>query len=276
MRFHCLQHVPFETPGLLTQWIGRRGYALETSFLFEEGVSQGEGDSSRTAGASSRAAGALRDEHRLPGVHDFDVLIIMGGPMSVHDEAEFPWLGAEKDLIAAAIRDGKKVLGICLGAQLIAEVMGGRIYPNPEKEIGFWPVVWTDEARGVFSGVGPGGERGLGAGGEFFHWHGETFDLPPGAVLLASSAGCVNQAFLLGENVLGVQFHPEVTPGIIEAMIRYEGHELVEGRYIQDAGEMRRRVEGMRGRSGEGAGQGAEGVTGEGGVLDLLLSTFFK
>ena len=222
MRFHCLQHAIFETPGLLSLWIGQRGDSLRITYLFEESV--------------------------LPSMEDFDVLIVMGGPMSVHDEVEFPWLRAEKALIAAAIGAGKKVLGICLGAQLIAEVMGGRVYPNPVKEIGFWPVRWTGEAIKMFSQLDE----------EVFHWHGETFDLPPGAVLLASSEGCVNQAFRVGENVMGLQFHPEVTVGIIEEMIRFEGRELEEeGPYIGKAGEM-------------------VGRTGDAGQLDLLLSAFLS
>lgn len=224
MRFHCLQHVIFETPGLLTLWIRQRGYSLQTTFLFEAGC--------------------------LPSVDDFDALVIMGGPMSVHDEAEFPWLREEKMLIAAAIKAGKKVLGICLGAQLIAEVAGGRVYPNPVKEIGFWPVTWTE-------GSGKPGEKAL-----FFHWHGETFDLPPGAILLAFSEGCVNQAFRLGENVLGVQFHPEVTPEIIADMIKHEGDELVVGGpYIQEAGE-------IIGQLGDGGQAGDEGQP-------VWLYTFF-
>jgi len=235
MRFHCLQHVPFEPPGLLIRWIGGRGYTVQTTFLFE---SMG-----------------------LPALDDFDALIIMGGPMSVHDEAEFPWLRAEKDLIAAAIGAGKRVLGICMGAQLIADVKGGRVYPNPEKEIGFFPVLWTDEARRMF----PGGE-GLGPGGEFFHWHGETFDLPPGAIHLAYSAGCENQAFRLGENVLGLQFHPEATADIIGEMVRQEGYELVEGPYIQDAVEIIRRSKEITGK----------GLTGAERQLGLLLDTFFN
>ena len=262
MRFHCLQHVPFEPPGLLIRWIGGQGYTVQTTFLFE---SMG-----------------------LPALDDFDALIIMGGPMSVHDEAEFPWLRMEKDLIAAAIGVGKKVLGICMGAQLIADIKGGRVYPNPEKEIGFFPVQWTDEARRMFPGAGlgsggeglgpgaeglspgaeglsPGGE-GLGSGGVFFHWHGETFDLPPGAVHLAYSAGCENQAFRLGENVLGLQFHPEATADIIGEMVRQEGYELVEGPYIQDAAEIIRRAKEIAGK----------GQTEAERQLDLLLNTFFN
>jgi GMP synthase-like glutamine amidotransferase len=222
MRFHCLQHVIFETPGLLTSWIRQRGHSLRMTYFFEESVQAGDGD--------LRGDGDLPETSVLPSVEAFDVLVIMGGPMSVHDEAEFPWLRSEKALIAAAVEAGKKILGICLGAQLVAEVMGGRVYRNPVKEIGFWPVRWTEEAIRLFSHLDE----------EVFHWHGETFDLPPGATLLASSEGCVNQAFRVGENVLALQFHPEVTPGIIDDMIRLEGHELEEeGPYIGKEEEMR-------------------------------------
>ena len=174
MRFHCLQHVSSETPGLLADVIRERGFTLRTT--------------------------ALYGHELLPSTGDFDVLIILGGPMSIHDEAEYAWLRAEKELIAASIREGKKVLGICLGAQLIAAVCGARVYPNPQKEIGFWPMRWRN------GGFGPAEEVET-----VFHWHGETFDLPEGAVVLASTAACVNQAFSLGDRVLAVQFHPEVT-----------------------------------------------------------------
>src|SRR5579872_4106629 len=120
MRYHSLQHVSFETPGLLGDFIRARGDSL--------------------------SATALYHGHALPVTDDFDVLIIMGGPMSIHDEEDYPWLRAEKELIAAAIREEKKVLGICLGAQLIAAVSGARVYRNPVKEIGFWPVRWRDPA----------------------------------------------------------------------------------------------------------------------------------
>jgi GMP synthase-like glutamine amidotransferase len=215
MRYHCLQHVSFETPGLLIGVIREKGHSLRIT-----DISQGEA---------------------LPSTADFDVLIIMGGPMSIHDEGVHPWLRAEKELIAAAIREGKKVLGICLGAQLIAAALGARVYPNPQKEIGFWPVQWT-EAAAVgprAAGVRPAGVRPTET--VFFHWHGETFDLPAGAVLLASTPACVNQVFRLGNQVLGIQFHPEVTPEIIRAMIEHEGWELVDGvdaSYVQSAEEM--------------------------------------
>src|SRR5580704_19186117 len=146
MRYHCLQHVSFETPGLLVGLIREKGHSLRTTELYR-------GDP-------------------LPQTADFDALIIMGGPMSIQDEADHPWLRGEKVLIAAAIREGKKVLGICLGAQLIAAVCGARVYPNPQKEIGFWPVRWGN------GGFGPAGAVET----VVFHWHGETFALPVGAV----------------------------------------------------------------------------------------------
>lgn len=185
MKYHVLQHVSFETAGLLADEIARRGHSLGTT--------------------------ALYDGAALPSPADFDVLIVMGGPMSIHDEAEYPWLVAEKELIATAIWSGKKVLGICLGAQLVAAVCGARVYPNPTKEIGFWPVRWADGRTSVA-----------------FHWHGETVDLPPGAELLASSEACVNQVFKLGDRVLGIQFHPEVTREIIRGMVENEGWEVGE------------------------------------------------
>ncbi len=155
----------------------------------------------------------------------------MGGPMSVYEEDAYPWLREEKDLIAAAIREKKKVLGICLGRSWLPWFRARRVYPNPEKEIGFWPLHWT-EAREPF-GAWQAARWSL-----VFHWHGETFDLPAGAVLLASSEACVNQAFALGDHFLGLQFHPEVTPEIIRAMIAHEGEELVDAPYIQPAADM--------------------------------------
>lgn len=234
MRFHCLQHVSFETPGLLADAIRRHGHTLRTTALFS-----GEA---------------------LPLTTDFDALIIMGGPMSVHDEGVHPWLRAEKELIAAAIGEKKKVLGICLGAQLIAEVAGGRVYPNPQKEIGFWPVHWTKAGESRFPGLAA---QALVT--KAFHWHGETFDLPPGAVLLASTPACPNQGFLLGDDVLGLQFHPEVTPEIIGAMIEHEGHELVDAPCIQTAADMLDQAKALL-----GADSGGRALA-DGGLISFLI-----
>jgi GMP synthase-like glutamine amidotransferase len=141
-------------------------------------------------------------------------LVVMGGPMSANDD--LPWISHEIDAIRDAVGRGIPVLGICLGAQLIARALGARVFPNPEKEIGWYPLQWTAAAatdplfRG-FTGVEM-----------VFQWHGDTFDLPDGAEHLACSAGCRHQAFRFGGNVYGVQFHPEVTPEIIEDWLRQD------------------------------------------------------
>jgi GMP synthase-like glutamine amidotransferase len=135
-------------------------------------------------------------------------LILMGGPMSVNDD--LPWIPHEIAAIREAVRRGIPVLGVCLGAQLIARALGARVYPNPEKEIGWAPLHWTPAAATdrLF--------HGFSEPETVFQWHGETFDLPPGAQHLAYSAACRHQAFRVGGNVYGIQFHPEVTPAIIE------------------------------------------------------------
>jgi GMP synthase (glutamine-hydrolysing) len=152
-------------------------------------------------------------------------LILMGGPMSVNDNLS--WLGDEMRAIRDAIDRGRPVLGICLGAQLIAKALGARVYRNPVREIGWAPVSWTEEAAAdpLF--------RGFSRPETVFHWHGETFDLPDGAERLAYSEACANQAFRIAGNVYGLQFHPEVTPAIIEAWCRSD----------EDCGSAREMVE---------------------------------
>ena len=127
-------------------------------------------------------------------------------------------------LSATWIEGNKPVLGIWLGAQLIASALGARVYQNPQKEIGWLPIeaVPTSEGAFVFPPVVP-----------VFHWHGETFDLPPDAVRLAQSLGCENQAFQVGRQVMGLQFHLETTPTAADAILTHCRHELVDGPYIQ-------------------------------------------
>jgi GMP synthase-like glutamine amidotransferase len=138
-------------------------------------------------------------------------LVFMGGPMSVNDD--LPYLRREIEIIREAAGKGLPILGVCLGAQLIAKAFGASVYRNEVKEIGWYPIYWTGEAAhdGLFAGL-PGPAT-------VFHWHGETFDLPPGAVRLSYSEACRIQAFRFGGNIYGLQFHLEVTPAMIGAWL---------------------------------------------------------
>ena len=205
MRAHYLQHVPFEGLGSIDSWLQSIHAETTGTRLFEDPT--------------------------LPAVDDLNLLVIMGGSMSVNDEADFPWLVAEKEFIRAAIEKDKAVIGICLGAQLIANAMGATVRPNKEKEIGWFPIA---------------GESRSDAGELFsfpkellvFHWHGETFDLPAGALRLARSHACENQAFQLGRRVIGTQFHLETTPVSARALAHYCRDELQPSRYVQTEAEI--------------------------------------
>lgn len=203
LRIHYFQHVPFESPGYIEQWARERKH-IQTFTRFYAG-------------------------DPLPNIADIDWLIIMGGPMGVYDTAAYPWLDTEKKFIRQCITDNMPVTGICLGAQLIAAALGAAVYPHTSKEIGWLPVHLTETGKisGLFSDMP-----------ETFpvlHWHGDTFDLPAGATLLASSDICRNQAFLFKEKVLGLQFHFESTPATLSLMIENCGHELVPSATVQDA-----------------------------------------
>lgn len=199
MNAHYFQHVPFEGLGSIEAWLRDAGYAITCTRFFES--------------------------PDIPDLSDIDLLIVMGGPMSVNDEAEFPWLAQEKGFIREAVQAGKPVLGVCLGAQLIASALGAKVSKNPVKEIGWFPI------QGL-----PGNER---AAFRFppettvFHWHGDTFDLPAGAIRLARSPACVNQAFQVGRATLGLQFHLETTPESAAALVANCRAELIPADYVQ-------------------------------------------
>jgi GMP synthase-like glutamine amidotransferase len=200
VRVHYLQHVPFEGIGSIAAWLDARGVE-PTGTRFDHGEA-------------------------LPPLADVDWLVVMGGPMSVNDEDLHPWLAAEKAFLREAIRAGKRVLGICLGAQLIASALGARVHPNAVKEIGWHPIAPMP---------GTGGDAAFGFPPDTlaFHWHGETFDLPAGAVQLARSAGCEHQAFGIGARVLGLQFHLETTPESARALVENCRADLTPGPYVQ-------------------------------------------
>ncbi|HWI54820.1 MAG TPA: type 1 glutamine amidotransferase, partial [Desulfobacteria bacterium] len=162
----------------------------------------------------------------LPSIVQFDWLIVMGGPMNIYEEEEYHWMVSEKNFIKEAIQAGKIVLGICLGAQLIADVLGGKIIRNEYKEIGWFPVTKLKEADNSL--LGPLPEQFLA-----FHWHGDTFEIPPGAIRLAESEACKNQAFQFGGRVLGLQFHLESSRVSIGRLAENCRDEITDGKFIQ-------------------------------------------
>jgi len=206
MRVHYLQHAPYEGLGGIANWLKIKAVKLSSTALF--------------AGEP------------LPNPDEIDWLIVMGGPMSIKDEAQFPWLKAEKMFIEQIIMRDKPILGICLGAQLLAHVSGSTVKPCEEREIGWFPI-----QRIPLAAYHP-----LGAAipemTNVFHWHGETFDLPKGSIHLAKSDGCENQAFLLGDRMLGLQFHLEMTSTTISDLIINCPNDLVPGRYVQTPEQM--------------------------------------
>lgn len=202
MRAHYLQHVAFEGLGSIAPWLKEAGYKISSTRYFEAPV--------------------------LPEPEEVDFLIAMGGPMSVNDEIQFPWLSEEKAFIREAVLAGKPVLGVCLGAQLIAAAMGARVYSNRCREIGWFPVravPITDKLLFRVFRFPPAAE--------VFHWHGETFDLPSGAVRLADSEACRNQAFQVGPSTIGLQFHLETTPESLQEITSNCRAELVPSVYVQ-------------------------------------------
>jgi GMP synthase (glutamine-hydrolysing) len=145
---------------------------------------------------------------------DCEILFVLGGPIGAYEEDKYPFLRRELEVIERRLASGRPIMGICLGAQLMARALGSRVYPGPAKEIGWAPVALTDAGR-------RGPARHL-DGGPVLHWHGDTFDLPAGTELLASTAICRNQAFSRGKNALAFQFHPEATAENLE--LWFVGH----------------------------------------------------
>jgi GMP synthase-like glutamine amidotransferase len=206
MKIHYLQHVPFEGLGSMEPWLQARGHLVSGTRLY--------------AGQT------------CPDVAEFDGLIVMGGPMGIYDEAQYPWLVHEKDFLREAIACNKPILGICLGAQLLADALGAKVTRNARREIGWFPI----EADGalnntVLAGVFP---KTL----EAFHWHGDTFALPEGALPVASSEACSNQGFIFDDRIFAFQFHLETTPAAARALVENCRDELAGSRYVQSEVEI--------------------------------------
>ncbi len=182
MKVLAFRHVPFEGIGLIAPLLQERGIVCDFADLYQEGAA-------------------------VPDISAYGGLIVLGGPMSANDP--LPYLDRERALVAQAISCGQPLLGICLGSQLIARCLGAEVHRNGKKEIGWFDIHFTEAAAEdtLFAGI-PGPET-------VFHWHGDTWELPPGAERLAWSQACVNQAFRAGRNIYGLQFHLEVTPAMI-------------------------------------------------------------
>jgi len=195
MRVHVIQHVPFEVPGLIAQWTLERGHTITTTR-------------------------AWADE--FPSEAGEGLLVVLGGPMGAADDDALPWLRPEKRFIAETIAAGQPVLGVCLGAQLIALVLGGSLRRNRETEIGWYPVMLTPEGEESPLFAEWPAEAVVG------HWHGDTFELPDGMQPVLSSAHCRNQAFVFDDRVVGLQFHLEWTPELLGGMLEACADELAE------------------------------------------------
>jgi GMP synthase-like glutamine amidotransferase len=212
LRVHCFQQVDFENLGCIKTWCDDNGFDITYTRFFESG--------------------------KIPSAEDYDLLIVMGGPMGVHDEEKYPWLLPEKHAIKEAIENNKIVIGICLGSQLIANVLGAKVYRNAEKEIGWFNISLTGQAQTerVFKQISDNPFK-------VFHWHGDTFEIPANARHLAFSEACKNQAFLYKNNVLGLQFHFEATKDSLKAMLENGKEELTNGQFIQKENEILRHNE---------------------------------
>jgi GMP synthase-like glutamine amidotransferase len=204
MNVHVLQHVPFEGLGSIEPWLLARSAQITYTRFYESPL--------------------------LPDLSQVDFVIAMGGPMSVNDEATLPWLVSEKHFIRTAIQRGIPVLGICLGAQLIASALGASIYPGKHREIGWFDITSVPSPAHTFH---------FPPATTVFHWHGETFDLPPGAIHLARSTACEHQAFQIGPNAIGLQFHLETTPESASSIITHCGNELIPSTFVQSESTLR-------------------------------------
>lgn len=204
MRIHGLQHVPHEGLGSTEEWAYDHGHSVSFTRLYEG--------------------------QQLPAPTAFDALFVMGGPMNIYQEAKYPWLAPEKAFIREVVEAGTPVAGICLGAQLIADALGGAVVSNGQQEIGWFSITPVGAVPELLRPLVDGPQ-------EAFHWHGDRFEPPPGARLFAASDACPHQGFTIGDTVVGFQFHPEITDAVATAFITADSP-LPEGPFVQSAAEM--------------------------------------
>lgn len=207
MNIHYLQHESFEGLGYIETWLREHHHTVTATKFFASG-------------------------YTIPNHNNIDALIIMGGTMSANDDAIVPWMRAEKEFIRNCISSGKKVLGICLGAQLMATCLGAHVDKAPNKEIGWYPVKPTAECKQVswlYTLFKPSPM--------VFHWHEDKFEIPQGCLNLLSSDANTNQGFWFDRNTIGLQFHLEATPSTVEQMFT-DGTRLTKAPFVQTADEI--------------------------------------
>lgn len=207
IRIRVLQHEPFEGAGLSEDWALLNNHPVSVTHIY--------------------------NNENLPDPDSFDWLVIMGGAMSVNDEDKYAWLKPEKEFVRQAIENGKIIIGICFGSQLIANALGKKVCKNKSKEIGWFPIHLTDAGKqSSFFAENWNNQS-------FFHWHGETFDLPENAIHLACSAACQNQAFSISNKIFAFQFHPETNEHTLGQMVGSGSEELVKDEFVMTAGEIK-------------------------------------
>lgn len=205
MRIHILQHVYFEGPGYIADWAAKNQHIL-TFTKFDEA-------------------------YTIPFPTAIDLLIVLGGPMSVSDTKKYPWICDERDYIYQMAKTGCKILGICFGAQMISSALGMEVFPNKVKEIGWFPICKDPGASLDLFNDFPDDLLA-------FHWHSDTFEIPGRAQRLFYSEACENQGFIMKRHIFALQFHWEVTSESVQQMLNYCGDDLDEGKYVQSAEEL--------------------------------------
>ncbi|MCC6946557.1 MAG: glutamine amidotransferase [Bradyrhizobiaceae bacterium] len=203
----AIRHVAFEDLGLLQSVLAARGFSVR---YLEAGIDA-----------------LTPDLLTAP-----ELVVVLGGPIGVYEEGQYPFLQPEIAAVRARLQAGKPTLGICLGAQLMAKALGAEVAPGPAKEIGWSGLTLTED--GKQSVLAPF------AWTPVLHWHGDNFALPEGATRLASTAACPNQAFSIGRSILGLQFHIEADPARIEQWL--VGHTVELGKAGVDPREIRRQA----------------------------------
>lgn len=210
MKIHCIRHEPFEGLACILNWIEEHNHKLTFTHIH--------------LGQS------------FPAEIDFDLLIVMGGTASLYDHKNSGWLKAQKNFIKRTLSADKKVIGICLGAQILAMVLGAEVYKNKQKEIGWYTTYFNDAAREAL----PFLPEKL----ESFHWHGDTFDIPDGATRIASSDVTPNQGFIYKNQILALQFHLELTEESLQKITRALKSELSKKQStVQDSEQIMGRKE---------------------------------